>query len=105
MPTTDRPNATPSPPPHTTSTEASRIPGPDENAHLDNVLIAELVTLNAQLARYVLHHVDSDAGRAAPIPVIEELSLAERLATAAAAVCERMRRHQQAQINETKDEK
>lgn len=77
------------------SIDWTRVPGPDENAHEYGVLVAELATLNSLLTRYVLRAVDTDAGRAIPIPVDDELDLAERLSSAAEALCDRVRRREQ----------
>ncbi len=63
------------------------VPPPDETAHLDNVLMAEVVTTNTDLGWYVLRFLDTDAGRAEPLSVEDEHVLAARVA----AVAEGMR--------------
>jgi hypothetical protein len=59
------------------------IPPPDDAAHLDNLLMAEVTSLNTQLGRYVLRFLDADAGRAASLSVEEERALADRVAAMA----------------------
>lgn len=71
------------------------IPAPDEAAHLDGLLMHELSVVNPLIARYVLRHLDSDAGLAAPISVADEMVLANRVAAAAEAIRARARRRGQ----------
>jgi hypothetical protein len=59
------------------------IPPPDEAAHLDNLLMAEVTSVNNQLGRYVLRFLDADAGRAEPMSVVDERALADRVAAMA----------------------
>ena len=54
------------------------IPPPDEAAHEDNVLVAELAAVNTMIARYILRLLDADAGRAGPISIEDERALVER---------------------------
>lgn len=58
----------------------------DEAAHVDGRMMHELSALNYQLGRYVLRYYDADAGRAEPIPVADELALANSMAAAAKAI-------------------
>jgi hypothetical protein len=55
----------------------------DPATHDDNVLMAEVCTLNAQLGRYVLRFLDTDAQRADPISPQAERALAGRVAQVA----------------------
>lgn len=55
------------------------IPPRDEAAHLDNLLIAEVTSVNTQLGRYVLRFLDADAGRSEPLSVANEQALADRV--------------------------
>jgi hypothetical protein len=55
----------------------------DPAPHDDNVLMAEVCTLNAQLGRYVLRFLDTDAQRADPISPQAERALAGRVAQVA----------------------
>lgn len=75
--------------------QPSNVPPPDETAHQDSVLIAELATVNTQLARYVLRYIDAEANRATPIPTEDEYRLADRLTAAAEAVRARAQRRDQ----------
>ena len=68
------------------------IPGPDEVAHLDRILIGQLSSANYQLSRYLLRLLDADALRAEPVTIAEELDLASRLAVVAQGVCLRAQR-------------
>jgi hypothetical protein len=61
---------------------------PEMNSHLlpdddgwpeDNALLADLSSLNAGIARYVLRHLDADAGQAEPIGAENEQALGLRL--------------------------
>lgn len=70
------------------------IPPPDEAAHLDSELMAELSNLNYLLSRYVLRHYDADAGRTTPTSVAEELALADCLTAATEAVRARAERRE-----------
>jgi hypothetical protein len=72
--------------------DSRSVPPPDEAAHQNIVLIAELATLNTLLARYVLRHTDVEANRAAPIPTADEYKLADRLSAAADAIRARAQR-------------
>lgn len=73
-------------------TANARVPGPDEGAHEDGLLMHELVVVNTMLAKYVLRHADADAKRAEPIPITAEDALADRLTAAAEAIRARARR-------------
>lgn len=76
-------------------TTRPRVPGPDNAAHDDGLLIHDLTVLNTMIGRYVLCFLDADAGRRKPIPITDELALAERLATAAEAITARVTRRAQ----------
>lgn len=65
---------------------AKSVPPPDDNAHQDGVLMAEVTQVNTLLGRYVLHFLDADAGRAEPISTEDERGLAERVTGVAAAL-------------------
>jgi hypothetical protein len=78
--------------PEQSDVAARRTPGPDEAAHLDNLLMQELTKVNYQLTQYVLRFLDADAKRVPPIPVADELALASLLTTAAHAVRARAER-------------
>jgi hypothetical protein len=67
------------------------LPG-DEGWTGDKALIAELSKLNTRVAKYVLQHLDADAGRAEPITVEDERALAKSLALLAATLQERAER-------------
>ena len=54
------------------------IPPPDEGAHQDSVLIAELAEINTLIGRYILRFLDADAGRTEPIAPEDEHALIER---------------------------
>lgn len=58
-------------------------PPPDEAAHHDNLLMAEMASLNNQLGRYVLRLLDADAGRAEPLSTNDERALSDRVAALA----------------------
>lgn len=59
------------------------IPPPDDAAHQDGVLMAEVTEVNTLLGRYVLRFLDSDAGRGAELPPADERALANRVAAVA----------------------
>lgn len=61
-----------------------------EADHQDSVLIAELSRANTQVARYVLAHLDADAGRPTPVTPEGDLALAARLEDAALALRRRV---------------
>jgi hypothetical protein len=71
------------------------IPPPDETAHLDNLLMAEVTSLNNQLGRYVLRFLDADAGRIEPLSVANERVLADRVAAMAEGMHARAARREQ----------
>lgn len=58
------------------------IPPPDEAAHQDSMLIADLAELNTIIGRYILRLLDADAGRAAPVSVEDERALVHRATSA-----------------------
>jgi hypothetical protein len=60
-----------------------QIPPPDNAAHLDNVLMSDVIDVNTLLGRYVLRFLDSDAGRATPLSTKDERALAGRVAAVA----------------------
>jgi hypothetical protein len=71
------------------------IPGPDDAAHDDGLLMHELTVVNSQLGRYVLRFLDADAGQTEPISPADEHALADRLARAAEAMHNRAARREQ----------
>ncbi|OLF17304.1 hypothetical protein [Actinophytocola xanthii] len=62
------------------------VPPPDETAHLDGLFMHEVTEVNTQLARYVIGHLDADAGRRTPMSTSEERALASRLTEVAEAM-------------------
>jgi hypothetical protein len=74
---------------HTMSNDLTtrrRVPGPDDAAHDDGLLMHDLTVVNTMIGRYVLRFLDADAGHAEPIPVADEHNLADRLTDAAEAI-------------------
>ena len=71
------------------------IPPPDDAAHHDNVLMADVTQVNTLLGRYVLHFLDADAKRAIPVSTTEERSLANRVAALAKGLRARADRRDQ----------
>ncbi len=63
------------------------MPPPDDAAHLDFVLMAEITHANTLLGRYVVRFLDADAGRAEPLSTEDERALADQVS----AVAEKMR--------------
>jgi hypothetical protein len=61
----------------------NQIPPPDDVAHRDNVLMADVTEVNTLLGRYVLRFLDTDARRAAPLSTKDERALAVRVAAVA----------------------
>lgn len=61
----------------------NQIPPPDDVAHQDNVLMADVTEVNTLLGRYVLRFLDIDARRAAPMSTKDERALAIRVAAVA----------------------
>ena len=70
------------------------VPPPDEAAHHDNVLMAEVTQVNTLLGRYVLHFLDADAGRTEPLSVADERALADRVARIAEGLRARAQRRE-----------
>src|SRR2546426_12663057 len=70
---------------HSNDRPSHLVPG-DDGWRADKALIAELAQLNTHVTRYVLRHLDVDAGRAEPITVEDERALAERLSGLAVAL-------------------
>jgi hypothetical protein len=64
------------------------LPG-DQAFPDDQQLLADLVSLNQQLTRYVVRYLDADAHRADPTSVANERALADVMATLASKVRER----------------
>jgi hypothetical protein len=85
------------PMPHELTPQHGKIPGPDDAAHDDGLLMHELTVVNSQLGRYVLRYLDADAGHAEPISPAHERALADRLARAADAIRNRATRREQDQ--------
>ncbi|OLF07551.1 hypothetical protein BLA60_26895 [Actinophytocola xinjiangensis] len=63
-----------------------QIPPPDDTAHHDGRLMHDISDLNTRLARYLLHHLDADAGRVPPISAEDELALADQVTALAVAL-------------------
>lgn len=63
-----------------------QVPPPDDNAHHDGRLMHQISDLNARLGRYLLRHVDADAGLTPGIPPEDELALADRVTALAVAL-------------------
>lgn len=57
----------------------NQIPPPDDTAHQDNVLMADVTEVNTLLGRYVLRFLDTDAGNATPMSTKDERALANRV--------------------------
>jgi hypothetical protein len=64
----------------------NHVPPPDETAHLDGLFMHEVTAVNTLLARYVIGHLDADAGRRTPMSTTDERTLASRLTEVAAAM-------------------
>lgn len=62
------------------------IPPPDEAAHLDGVLMAEVSAINTLLGRYVVRFIDADALRSEPVSIDDERALADRVAAVAEGI-------------------
>lgn len=74
------------------------IPAPDDTAHHDTVLMAEVTEVNTLLGRYVLRFLDADARRTAPLSTTDERVLARRVAAIAEGLharADRRERHSQ----------
>ena len=81
--------------PHDLTPNGRTVPGPDNAAHDDGLLMHELTVVNSQLGRYVLRFLDADAGQADPINPADERALADRLTHAADAIRDRAARREQ----------
>jgi len=81
--------------PHEQTPHHGNIPGPDDAAHDDGLLMHELTVVNSQLGRYVLRFLDADAGQADPISPSDEHALADRLTRAAERIRNRAARREQ----------
>jgi hypothetical protein len=75
---------------------SGEVPPPDEAAHLDSRLMAELSTLNHLLAQHIVRFYDADAGRSAPTPVADDLALADALTAASNTLHARAARRERA---------
>lgn len=73
----------------------TRVPGPDDAAHDDGLLMHELTVVNRLLGQYVLRFLDADAGRTEHIPTTVEHALADRLTAAADGIRTRAKRRDQ----------
>jgi hypothetical protein len=72
----------------------------DETFHDDKQLIAELTDLNGQISRYLLRHLDAEAGRSVPTSTDDEHDLGMQLVRLGLQVLERAeRRRQPLQVN------
>lgn len=67
------------------------VPG-DQAFHDDKQLMADLSALGERLSRYVLRHLDADAGRGQPVSVTDEQAFAEALRAMADRVQDRANR-------------
>lgn len=76
-------------------TTRAEVPGPDEAAHDDGLLMHELTVVNNMIGRYVLRFLDVDAGHAEPIPAADERALADRVIRAGDAIRARADRRDQ----------
>lgn len=66
------------------SNGGTQLPPPDEAAHQDSMLIAELATLNTLVARYILRSTGMESRDAADdVSPADERSLADLLVSAA----------------------
>jgi hypothetical protein len=72
-----------------------RVPGPDDAAHDDGLLMHDLTVINTAIGRYVLRFLDADTGHTEPIPISDERGLADRLTDAAEAIRARADRRAQ----------
>lgn len=63
-----------------------------EDDHKDSVLVADLASANNEIARFILGHLDADAGRADQRGPAEELGLADRLTAVAESLRDRAAR-------------
>jgi hypothetical protein len=81
--------------PHELIPRPGYVPGPEDAAHDDGLLMHELIVLNSQVGRYLLRFLDADAGRAEPISPPDEHALADQLARAAEAMHKRATRREQ----------
>jgi hypothetical protein len=70
------------------------VPPPDDAAHLDTVLMADLTGLDTLVGRHVLRFLDADTGGSTPVTIADELTLAERLSVAADGVRARAARRE-----------
>lgn len=72
----------------------------DETYHDDKQLIADLTDLNGQISRYLLRHLDAEAGRSVPTSTDDEHDLGVQLARLGLQVLERAeRRRKPLQVN------
>jgi hypothetical protein len=62
------------------------VPPPEDPAHHDGRLMHDIFDLNTRLSRYLLLHVDTDAGLIPPIPPEDESMLADRVTALACAL-------------------
>jgi hypothetical protein len=79
-------------PPALLSAAAGKVPPPDEAAHLDSRLMAELSTLNYLVGQHVVKFYEADAGQITPTSIADDLALAGSLTAAAAALRARAER-------------
>jgi hypothetical protein len=70
------------------------VPG-DEHYHDGKHLMADLTDLNGKVSRYVLRHLDAEAGRSVPTSADDEYDLGVRLARLGLQVLERAERRRQ----------
>jgi hypothetical protein len=65
---------------------------PDPDWHDDAVLLGELATLNAHIARYVIRMLDADAERGEPVSPADEAALGRALVVFGQRLSERTQR-------------
>jgi hypothetical protein len=91
-----------SPPAHGVTEQSKHshlVPG-DAQYHNDKQLIASLTDLNGRISRYVLRHLDAEAGRSVPTSTDTEHDLGMQLARLGLRVLERAeQRRQPLQVN------
>ncbi|HEY0449928.1 hypothetical protein [Actinophytocola sp.] len=76
-----------------TGTGSNLVPG-DEAYHSDKQVVADLISLNGQISRYVLRYLDADAGRAVPPSTDDDAALGQRIVEMGEAMQTRAKRRQ-----------
>lgn len=75
--------------------DSGTTPSTEESTHEDTVLVAQLVAVTTQLARYVLRYTDAEINQSTPVTATDEHVLADCLSTAAEALRARATRRDQ----------